>query len=161
MDRTIYYIRGSKIRFLLGLIVVFFIILVAAYIVAQNANNETYVAVNDGQFQVKIAETESEKQVGLSETESLPENEGMLFLFDEPDYYSFWMRDMKFPIDIIFINGNKVTTIISNALPPSQTDGSLTTFQPKEKSDKVLEVNAGIAQKYNIQEGSIIDINNL
>lgn len=161
MDRSIYYIRGSKIRFLLGLIVVIFIVLVGIYVIAQNTSSEKFVAINDNKFQVKVAETDTEKQIGLSKTESLPENEGMLFLFDEPDFYAFWMRDMKFPIDIIFINGNKVTTIISNALPPSQTNGSLTTFQPKEKSDKVLEVNAGIAQKYNIQEGSVIDLNNL
>jgi len=67
---------------------------------------------------------------------------------------------MNFPIDIIYINGNKVTTIIKNALPPSDSI-SLTTYQPKEKSDKVLEVNAGLADKYNIREGSTIKIENL
>ena len=159
MEKLIYFIR-LNIRLLLGLAVVIFFVLVGVYLLTQNTK-ETFVAVNDSKFQVEIAQTDTEKQIGLSNTESLPEDEGMLFLFDTPDYYSFWMRDMQFPIDIIFINGNKVTTVISNALPPSETGGSLPTFQPTEKSDKVLEVNAGIAKKYNITEGSVIDINNL
>ena len=160
MDEATNYLRESKVRFVLGLSVVIFIIILAITFALQN-NKSTQVSIKGQNFNVELAQTSTEKQIGLSKNESLAENEGMLFLFDEADYYSFWMRDMKFPIDIIFINGNKVTTIISNALPPSETNGSLTTFQPKEKSDKVLEVNAGIAQKYNIQEGSIIDINNL
>ena len=160
MESFINFIRVN-IRLLLGIIVVFFVVLLTIYLFTKNTNNEAYVAVNDTKFQVELAETNTEKQIGLSKTENLPENEGMLFLFDTPDFYSFWMRDMKFPIDIIFINGNKVTTIISNALPPSETGGSLPTFQPTQKSDKVLEVNAGIAKKYNITEGSVIDINNL
>lgn len=161
MERFINFIR-LNIRLLLGLTVVIFMVLVTFYVVTKHNNtNEAFVQVNDGKFQVELAKSDMEKQIGLSKNETLAENQGMLFLFDTPDYYSFWMRDMKFPIDIIFINGNKVTTIISNALPPSQNGGSLPTFQPKEKSDKVLEVNAGIAKKYNITEGSTIDINNL
>jgi len=160
MERVIFFIR-ENIRLLLGLaVVIFIIILIATYTVSNN-NNGTYVAINDSKFQVEVAETDTEKQIGLSNTQSLPENEGMLFLFDKPGFYSFWMKEMKFPIDIIFINGNKVTTIVTNAMPPSKNDGNLPLFQPTEESDKVLEVNAGIAKKYNITEGSIIDINNL
>jgi uncharacterized membrane protein (UPF0127 family) len=160
MDEATNYLKESKIKFVLGLTVVIFIIILVSTFILQN-NKSTQILVKGQNFNVELAQTSQEKQIGLSNTNSIAENEGMLFLFDEADYYSFWMRDMKFPIDIIFINGNKVTTIISNALPPSKTNGSLTTFQPKIKSDKVLEVNAGIAKKYNIQEGTIIDINNL
>jgi len=160
MDEATNYLRESKVRFVLGLtVVIFFVILVISFVL-QN-NKSTQISVKGQNFNVELAETSQEKQIGLSKTDNLAENEGMLFVFDEADYYSFWMRDMQFPIDIIFINGNKVTTIISNALPPSETNGSLTTFQPKVKSDKVLEVNAGIAKKYKIEEGSIIDVNNL
>lgn len=160
MQTILYFIRAN-IRLLLGLaVVIFALILIASFVVSRN-NQPAQVTVNDASFQVELAETEAEKQIGLSDTENLSENEGMLFLFDEPGFYSFWMRNMNFPIDIIFINGDRVTTVISNALPPSETGGSLPTFQPTEESDKVLEVNAGIAKKYNITEGSIIDINNL
>jgi uncharacterized membrane protein (UPF0127 family) len=160
MDEANNYLRGSKIKFILGLAVVIFLVILVTNFVLRN-NKPIQVSLGDQNFNIELAQTDLEKQIGLSKTEKLPENEGMLFLFDQPDYYAFWMRDMKFPIDIIFINGNKVTTIISNALPPSKTNGNLATFQPKEKSDKVLEVNAGVAKKYNIEEGSVIDINNL
>lgn len=160
MGRLGYFLK-ENIRLLLGLtVVIFFSILLAAFI-ASDRKNSTQVSVNDAKFQVSLAKTDKEKQIGLSDTKNLPENKGMLFLFDQPAYYSFWMKEMKFPIDIIYIHGNKVTTVFSNVLPPSQTDGHLPLYQPKNASDKVLEVNAGMAQKYNIQEGSTIKINNL
>ena len=45
---------------------------------------------------------------GLSERQSLAEDKGMLFLFEKPDHYAFWMKGMEFPLDIIFINGDKI-----------------------------------------------------
>lgn len=163
MDRFRYYSTGSKIRFFLGLIVVIFFVVLIVSLIVNNTNNSgpTTVAVKGQSIQIELAETEQEKQIGLSETEALAENEGMLFVFDTPDFYPFWMKNMKFPIDIIYINGNVVTTVIKNAMPSSADEGDLTIYRPTEKSDKVLEVNAGYADKYDIQKGTTIDINNL
>ncbi len=151
----------ENIRLLLGLaVVIFAVILIISILVNNKGGKAAEVSINKQQFKVTIAKTEQEKQIGLSKTRKLADNQGMLFLFGNPDFYSFWMKEMQFPIDIIYINGNKVVTIIENAQPPSES-GELPTYQPKIKSDKVLEVNAGLAKKYNIQEGSIIEIENL
>jgi uncharacterized protein len=157
MDRITFYLR-ENIRLILGLAVVIFLVILAAVAIL-GRSRDTEVAVNDNKFKVEVAKSEKEKQIGLSDTKELADNQGMLFVFDKPDYYSFWMKGMEFPIDIIYINGDKVTTVIPNA--PVPTDGDLRVYQPKEKSDKVLEINAGLAKKYNIKEGSTIDINNL
>lgn len=149
----------ENIRLLLGAAVVTFIgILLISFILSRQS---TKVLVNGGSFRVTVAKTEKEKQIGLSKTEGINENQGMLFVFDTPDYHSFWMKEMKFPIDIIYINGDKVITVIENAKPPTDSGGSLEIYQPEDKSDKVLEVSAGIAKKYNIKKSTSIKVENL
>lgn len=159
MERLKFFIK-ENIRLLLGLtVVIFFSILIISILLGRNES--TRVSVNDQTFDVEVAESESEKQIGLSDTDVLGANEGMLFVFDKPDYYSFWMNKMKFPIDIIYINGNKVISVISNAPPPTGANDNLQTYRPSAESDKVLEINAGLAEKYSIKEGSTVNIENL
>lgn len=161
MGRWLLIIR-ENIRLLLGAVVVIFaaILLLVIIVGRNNSETKTKVSANNKTFSVFVAKSDIEKQVGLSSKEKIAESQGMLFLFDKPDYYSFWMKEMKFPIDIIYIDNNKVTTVISNVKPPSKPE-DLTIYQPKAKSDMVLEVNAGLAQKYNIKEGTTIKIENL
>mgnify|MGYP001615296371 FL=1 len=68
---------------------------------------------------------------------------------------------MNFPIDIIYIREEKVITVISNAKVQANLNDDLIIYSPKEKSDKVLEINAGLANKYAIKEGSVVKIQNL
>jgi len=159
MDRSRYFLKDN-IRLLLGLtVVIFFTILVASLILSRVKKPE--VSINNETFKVEVADSDKEQQIGLSEKRKLNENQGMLFVFKKADYYSFWMKNMKFPIDIIYINGNRVITVVSNAPIPADANGNLEVYQPKGQSDKVLEINAGLAEKYNIKEGSTININNL
>ena len=158
MERVSFFI-SENIRLLLGLAVVVFVGILIITLILERGGS-TKVIVNGETFEVTVAKNDKERQIGLSGTEKIEEDQGMLFVFDNPDYYSFWMKEMKFPIDIIYINGDEVTTIIENAKPPS-ANGNLTVYQPRNKSDKVLEVNAGLTKKYNIQEGSLIKVENL
>ena len=75
----------------------------------------------------------------------------MLFVFKEEGYYPFWMKDMKFPLDIIWINDSKVIDITYGA----QTEGSTPTniYRPNNPVKYVLEVNAGFALENNIRIG--------
>lgn len=156
MDRITLFIKDN-IRLILGIAVVVFAVVLLITILL---NRKTPKVVINGQtFSVTVAKTDKEKQIGLSSRKSLAKNSGMLFVFDEPDYYSFWMKNMNFPIDIIYINGDKVDTIINNAMPVAQ--GALPIYQPSEKSDKVLEINAGLSNSYNIKSGTTVKIENL
>ena len=83
---------------------------------------------------------------------------GMLFLFDTPSFPSFWMKEMKFPIDIIFINNDRVTTVHKNVQPPESPTSPLTVYKPTEPSDKVLELNAGQATAFDIKPGDTVQI---
>ncbi len=119
--------------------------------------------VTGGEIEIKIevAQTEEERRVGLSNRDSLNEDSGMLFAFDKNDVRpSFWMKDMKFPIDIIWINDGKITQITSNAptVVEGTPDNKISLFLPHDTVDYVLEVNAGLSKKWGTKIGDSIKI---
>ena len=124
-----------------------------------NFTNSPSATIKDKTFKLLVAKSDEEKQVGLSRHENLPADSGMIFLFDEPNIYSFWMKDMKFPIDILYINGDRIVTIYKNQKP--ERSGNPPVLTPKEEADKVLEINAGLSDKYKFLEGDKIKFENL
>ncbi len=115
-------------------------------------HNLAYVQINNVKIPVEIAKTPAEVRKGLSGRESLDAKNGMLFIFAQPDYYSFWMPNMNFPIDIIWIAQDTIVGIhenVSNIFDPKNPKF----YTPPKPVDKVLEINAGLAQKKNIKVG--------
>ncbi len=112
-------------------------------------------------FNIEIAKTPTEKEIGLSSKQSLPQDQGMLFPFDKPGNYSFWMKNMKFPIDIIYIKYNTIVSIFQNVQPPSSTEQELPIYTPVAAADSVLEINAGLSSKYNFKEGDKVTSSNI
>lgn len=106
---------------------------------------------------VEIADTQEKRIQGLSGRQSLAENQGMLFIFNTPDHYAFWMKGMNFSLDFIWIRGNEVIEITRNVKPEDYEPPK--TLVSKDKIDKVLEVNAGVADRLNIKAGDKIEIN--
>jgi hypothetical protein len=109
----------------------------------------TKIIFGGKEFRVEVANTMMSRSKGLSGHTPLADDEGMLFLFGKSGNYGFWMKDMKFPIDIIWIDGNKITTIAPN-VPP---DTYPSPFYSDLPSDKVLEINAGTVQKLGVKVG--------
>lgn len=119
-----------------------------------------YVQINNIKIPVEIAKTEAEVQKGLSGRKSLATDKGMLFVFNKPDYYRFWMPNMNFPIDIIWIDQNKIVGIhesVSNQFDPKNPKF----YTPSQPADRVLEVNAGFAQKNKIKTSDQINFYNI
>jgi len=112
-------------------------------------------------LKVELALTEKEQEQGLSGRKELKEDEGMLFVFNHIGQYSFWMKDMNFPIDIIWIGpastqGGEdlnVVYIKKNALPESYPD----TFLPDQNAKYILEVNASFSEKNNLKVGDKVE----
>ena len=117
--------------------------------------------INNYAFKLYIAKTPKDKEIGLSKYKNLAKDTGMLFSFDKPDYYSFWMKQMKFPIDIIFIKDGKIVTIYKNVTPPKKTTDELLIYKPQEPSSMVLEINTGRCDKYKLKEGDKVNLNNI
>ncbi|OGL79726.1 hypothetical protein A3F28_00065 [Candidatus Uhrbacteria bacterium RIFCSPHIGHO2_12_FULL_57_11] len=105
-----------------------------------------------------IADTPEKRSKGLGGRRSLGTDEGMLFVFDEAAQYGFWMKDMKFAIDIIWINDGKIVDIAPNVQPPSSPDDELTSYLPRLPADAVLEVAAGFVQKSGVKIGDAVGV---
>lgn len=102
---------------------------------------------------VEVADSAFLREKGLMYRKTLPENQGMLFIFPEKDHHSFWMKNTLIPLDLIFLDENKtIVSIIRNVLPCKENPCPV--YQPKEKSQYVIEVNSGFCDKYNLQEGT-------
>jgi uncharacterized membrane protein (UPF0127 family) len=103
-----------------------------------------------GALSVMIADTDATRQQGLSDRESLPQDVGMLFIFPESRTQSFWMKDMHFPLDIIWIDEYKrVVGIAENVSPDTYPEA----FMSPVPIMYVLEVNVGQAAYFGIQKG--------
>ena len=104
-------------------------------------------------FSIEIADTPAKRIRGLSGRSSLPQNRGMLFIFEIPGQYGFWMKGMFIPIDIIWIRGNRIIGLEKNILPSSNLN-----YYPSEPADKVLEINAGLSDKLGLKAGDEIEL---
>lgn len=118
-------------------------------------DEEVIVFVENLAIEVSVANTEEERRQGLSGIESLDELEGKLFIFDEEGFYGIWMRDMRFPIDILFVNNEfEIIEIVRNVSP----DTFPKTFTSDEPARFVLEMNAFFADSFKIKEGDRVTI---
>lgn len=114
--------------------------------------------IDSQRFSLMIAKTQEQKEKGLAVTNSLGQNMGMLFPFDHPDYFTFWMKDMKFPIDIIYLKNNHIVTIYPDMQPAKDNNTTWQIVKPLVPSDAVIEINAGLSQKYHFKIGDIIQL---
>jgi uncharacterized protein len=114
------------------------------------------VSIEDFELRADIPVTGELMSKGLSVKNQLRENESMLFVFEEPSRHAFWMKDMKFPIDIIWIDSNGRIVHIEENLMPCPLVIICPSYTPNADSQYVLETIAGFAQRHNISLGTNI-----
>jgi uncharacterized membrane protein (UPF0127 family) len=116
---------------------------------------DAWVQIGSNQIAVTIADTDPERELGLSGHKPLKDSEGMLFIFDVPGQYAFWMKDMLFPIDILWIGSDwKVVDITPNLAPETYPEA----FAPKANAQYVLEVSSGYAQAHRVTIGQSVSV---
>jgi uncharacterized protein len=122
------------------------------------------VIVNSFELTADLAITDDQKAEGLAVKDHLKENEGMLFVSEQPSRQSFWMKDMKFPIDIIWLDSNGTVVHIEHNLQPcvsilnpAASIRNCPIYTPDNDSQYVLETVAGFSQKHNVKIGTNID----
>lgn len=116
--------------------------------------------VGNTSLMVEVVDTPARRTQGLSDRLQLPSQNGMLFVFDTPAPYGIWMRNMKFPLDILWIRNGVVVDIKENAPAPSPATPEyvLPVFKPDMDADLVLEVNAGFAARHHVTIGTRVMI---
>ena len=128
----------------------------------RSPNATEVVACSDSRqlatVEVRISDTRAQRYTGLSDTESLGPNEGMLFVHEEADEYAYVMRDMDFPLDIVFVDANGTITTIHHAPldPEGTSNADLTRYEGRGKY--VLEVNRGWANRTGVSVGDTVEL---
>lgn len=127
---------------------ILFIMIFLSLIISGCINNDrqdSSVCIKDSCFEVELAVTQEERGNGLIGRNKLDADKGMLFIFEEEDMHSFWMKDMKFAIDIIWINADKEIVYISSHMQPCEILQSCPSITPLGEAKYVLEIKAGEA----------------
>jgi uncharacterized membrane protein (UPF0127 family) len=117
----------------------------------QKQDNYAKLAIGNEVMKVELAKTLIQREKGLSGKLNLPENNGILFVFERPGLYSFWMKDMNFAIDIIWLDENMLVVDIKERAKPSSYPER---FISDEPARYVLEANAGFVSSAGIKIGS-------
>lgn len=126
--------------------------LVFQFVSLSRETTETATILIDGTpIAIELADSGSERERGLSGRAELRPGSGMLFVFEEDAQPSFWMKDMRFPIDIMWISADGVVVDIDQGLAPETYPQ---TFTPDSPVRYVLEVPAGFSEAHGITTGS-------
>ncbi|MDF0682058.1 MAG: DUF192 domain-containing protein [Candidatus Nitrosocosmicus sp.] len=123
----------------------------------QEQNKTALVSLGGVNVTASLSTTPDSQSKGLSIKDSLNENEGMLFIFDSPQKYSFWMKDMKFPIDIIWINSTGNIVHIEKNLSPCYLLLPCPSYAPNNDSLYVLEVASNFTNKFGVSVGDSVE----
>ena len=151
-------LRKNKIIILLPIIIFSF------YLLSQNVINNAgiglefipvQICIKSNCFDIEIADTMQKRETGLMNREYLASDVGMLFIFENEEVHSFWMKNTSITLDIIWIDGNnKIIFIKENAQPCKIEKCEL--FTPNEKAKYVLEINGGLTEEMGFDVGDEI-----
>ena len=158
-------VLNRSIMILLGLIALFVIVLLIAGKkgtkldnFAETVTKQAIVNVNGTNLVASVANTPLEHKRGLSGTHSLNGSNGMLFVFEEADEHGFWMKDMDYAIDIVWVDeNNQVVDIKENVSP----DTYPMVFKPSAPAKYVLEVMAGWVSQNSVEIGDNIMVTDI
>jgi len=115
----------------------------------KKAKTDSIIATLD----IEFADDDYETQTGLMYRSSMAENRAMLFIFDDETPRSFYMKNTQFALDIIYLNGEKkIVSIQKDAKPLDESS-----LPSEENAKYVLEVNAGLSERWRLEKGDIIE----
>ena len=121
-------------------------------------DDDTTVTIRHTTVSVEVMRTREEQALGLGSRDSLAWGRGMLFVYDRPDFFTFWMKRMRFDIDIVWIRDGRVVAVSHRVPHPPNPEGAPATVRAPELVDRVLEVPAGFAQAHGWTRNDVVEI---
>ncbi len=106
-------------------------------------------------LQVEVMVNDQDRAMGLMFRSSLPLDRGMLSVFENEDFHGFWMKNCKFPIDMVWLDHAKRVVHVAEAVPPCKAD-PCPTYSPLRRASYVVEMNAGQARREKVVVGSTL-----
>ena len=109
-------------------------------------------------LQVEVMVKDEDRAMGLMFRPSLPLDRGMLFLFERPDFHAIWMKNCKFPIDILWLDDERKVVHVDENVPPctARDDKLCEVYYPLRRAWYVVEINAGQARREKAVVGSSV-----
>ena len=127
------------------------VVAIIVTVIVGMAQSKVTVQLGDGIFKAQVARTDSELKKGLSGVSEFSRDQVLLFIFPKDDVYGVWMKDMKIPIDIVWLNKDKkVIHLVSNATPESYPK----TFTPPKPARYIIELASGTIKTRAIKIGA-------
>ena len=143
--------RPAKIRnTIFTILFLAFYTVVGFSVFAEGVNTRETITVSINGNRLEVADTPVKRQVGLMYRESMPENSGMLFVFPDEDFKTFWMKNTYIPLSIAYFTSDKVLVDIYD-MKPNQTSE---VYPSTKKITYALEVNQGWLEKRKIKKGA-------
>lgn len=127
---------------------------------AQGARRIEIVLPDKTRVSAEVAATEAEREQGLMNRRSLKPDAGMLFVFDRPGPYEFWMKNTLIPLDMLWLDKTGKVVSLSADVPPCTAD-PCPTYPPTAPADYVLEVAAGYAKTHGLKVGDALTLKGL
>jgi uncharacterized membrane protein (UPF0127 family) len=106
-------------------------------------------------LQVEVMVSDEDRAMGLMFRPSLAEDHGMLFLFENPDFHAIWMKNCKFPIDIVWLDEAKNVVDVKEGAPPCKAD-PCPVYQPLRRASWVVEISSGQAKREKVVRGAAV-----
>ena len=122
------------------------------------ASGEPSVVLGGKTFSVEIADTQGEHALGLMYRDSMPADHGMIFLFPNEAPRSFWMKNTRIPLDIMYFDKDLKLVSISADTPPCRVS-NCPSYSSKAPAQYVLELNAGLAASLGVKVGDQLTLN--
>lgn len=107
-------------------------------------------------FQTEIMITDEDRAMGLMFRPSLPADRALLFVFDDLDFHGIWMKNCRFPIDIVWLDENRKVVHVAPRVPPCAKD-PCPVYNPMRRAAYVVEMNAGAARREKIVLNSALE----
>lgn len=141
--------------FLLKIILAFAAFAILVFVLYFLSPSKIKVCFKNNCFDAIVAKTDNDRKKGLMNVKEMKDTDAMLFVFNETNYYPFWMKNTFIPLDIIWLDENKkVVFIKENALPCQEYCPQI---MPESAALYVLEINGGLSQKIKIEKGSLFE----
>lgn len=120
---------------------------------------KNYIRIGDNYYKIEISNTDKERTLGLSYRESLKNDSGMLFVHDKEGVYPYWMYEMKFPLDMVFLDKDfKIVDYYQNAIP-CESEKNCITISSRKPFKFVLELKSGFVKEKGLKIGDKLETN--
>lgn len=130
--------------------VVGLVIVVSVFFITSQSQILT-LRIGDGVFKARVAKTDAAREKGLGDTTTLADNEAMILAFATDDQWQIWMKGMRYPLDIVWLDKDKAVVYIVKNAP--YEEGELARYKPTALARYVVELPAGTVDKKRISIG--------